>query len=287
MIKNAFTALGSAARGLFRNRGALAVLSLLYLATLAGAYLFFATGVATTGQLIVSAATALAAPLLLLILLAAAAHSAREGITAGALVRRSLADFWKLLLVALPLLALALLAVYLLGKLEGYLPKPEEASAARETLGGPSPRATPPPRPLYWREALVSTLRLLLLGVALPLAAAHLWLSTAREGLKATIKGMHRVLARAFAPQSVLIYAVGLFVFGLMPYLIIFTRTTVGGAWGELLLFGLRLALAFAFTLWGWAITLGALARSTPGPGAAVEEPPPAQPPVTEPQPQT
>jgi hypothetical protein len=50
-----------------------------------------------------------------------------------------------------------------------------------------------------------------------------------------------------------------------MPYFILFTRTSVSNGWTELLLFGLRLVLAFVFTLWGWTITLGALARTTPG----------------------
>ncbi|MCA1632160.1 MAG: hypothetical protein LC802_00225 [Acidobacteria bacterium] len=125
----------------------------------------------------------------------------------------------------------------------------------------------------------LSSLWLTLLGFVLPLVAVGLWLAVARDGLKATLRGAHRVAARAFAPASVLVYAVGFFVFGLMPYFVLFTRTPVKGAWAEVLLFGLRLALAFVFTLWGWAVTLGALARVTTEPvavneSAAVEEVP-------------
>jgi hypothetical protein len=43
----------------------------------------------------------------------------------------------------------------------------------------------------------------------------------------------------------------------------IFTRTPISYAWAELFLFGLRLGLAFVFTLWGWVITLGAMAKTT------------------------
>jgi hypothetical protein len=111
----------------------------------------------------------------------------------------------------------------------------------------------------------------------LPLVAARLWLSVARVGLKSTLKGAHRVAAQALAPQSVVVYAVGLLVFGFMPYFVIFKRTAVESAWGELLLFGLRLALAFVFSLWGWALTLGALARLTPEPAAATPEAAPAE----------
>jgi hypothetical protein len=65
-----------------------------------------------------------------------------------------------------------------------------------------------------------------------------------------------------------------------MPYFVLFTRTPVSNGWTELILFGLRLVLAFVLTLWGWAITLGALARVTPDAAApVVVEPAPAPPP--------
>jgi hypothetical protein len=150
-----------------------------------------------------------------------------------------------------------------------------------------------PPDPLHWADALSSSLWLLLLGFVLPLVAAHLWLSVARDGLKATLRRFHRVAGRAFLPRPVLVYAVGLLVFALMPYFIIFTRTPLKSAWGELGVFGLRLALAFVFTLWGWAITLGALAALAPPPAtdaAPAAEPPtpaPAETVGAEPQPQT
>ncbi|MDQ5838240.1 MAG: hypothetical protein M3379_15790, partial [Acidobacteriota bacterium] len=73
-----------------------------------------------------------------------------------------------------------------------------------------------------------------------------------------------------FSAQSIFIYAVGLFVFGLMPYFIIYTRTPVSNGWAELIIFAVRLALAFVFTLWGWTITLGALARTLPPNGAGL-----------------
>lgn len=281
MIKETFVAVGQAARGLFRGWGGLAVLHLLYAALLAAAYWFFATGVATVAQLVVTGLTFLLAPLLFLVLQAAAAHFAVGETRAGALAARALRDFWKVLVVSLPLVAIGVGLVYLLGK----LPAAEEAAQTAATAG---PRAALP-RPLHWQDALASTLWLLLLGFALPLAAAHLWLSVARDGLKATLKSFHRVAGRAFLPRSVLVYALGLLVFGLMPYFIIFTRTPVKAAWGELALFGLRLALAFVFTLWGWAVTLGALAALTAGatPPPVAETTPAPSPPPAEPQPQT
>jgi hypothetical protein len=271
MIKDSFASLGGAARTLFKSWGALLLLAALYLALLASVYVFFATGVATAWQLALSALTALAVPLFFLVLQAAAAHHAQGAAAFGPLLGRALRDFWKILLVSLPLVLLGVGFVYLLGRLDGWLPQATEMAPRSFT---PGPGAAPPP-PLHWQEALVSTLRLLLLGLLLPLMAAHAWLSVAGRGLWATLKGFHRVLGRAFTPRSVLVYATGLLAFGLMPFFIIYTRTPVSNDWAELSLFSLRLALVFAFTLLGWTITLGALARSdTPAPSPSAEQTP-------------
>jgi hypothetical protein len=276
MIKDSFKALGASARELFRNWGGFALLNVLYAVLLASVYVFFATGVATLWQLTLSAVTALAVPVFFFALQAATANFAWGDARLGPLARRTLRDLLKVFLLSLPLIALGLGLVYLLGKLQAHLPKPEEAAPHAYV------RATfePKPEPLHWQDTLVSTLWLLLLGLFLPLLAAHLWLSTARDRLVPTLKKIHRVAARAFAPQSIFIYAVGLFVFGLMPYFILFTRTQVSNGWVELLLYALRLTLAFVFTLWGWTITLGALARTTPPPESSVSASVPADSPT-------
>ncbi|HEY0077902.1 MAG TPA: hypothetical protein VGB73_04590 [Pyrinomonadaceae bacterium] len=258
MFKNSLVAVGQTTRGLFKNWSGLSVLHLLYAALLASVYLFFSTKEATLWQLTLTASLALLAPLLFFILQAAAANFAQGDAGALALLRRALADFFKLLLVSLPLVALAVLVVYLLNKLQAYFPARVEDAAAASRVPYPQ---TPPPPPMRWQDVLLTSLRLVLLGVLLPLVAIQLWLSVARDGLKATLKRAHRVVGRAFAPQPIFVYAIGLLVFGLMPYFLIFTRTPVKNSWGELIIFGLRLALAFVFTLWGWLITLGALAK--------------------------
>ena len=286
MIKESFAALGASARDLLRNWRGLLILAGLYALLLASVYYFFATGVANVWQLFVTALTAAAAPLLFFLLQAGAVNAALPEATAGRVVRRAPRDLPKVLLLAVPVALLAALFVYLLWKLPGWLPKVEEPPHVNVVASMSGER----PRPLYWQDALVSTSWLVLLGFVLPLAAAHLWLSAARTGLKATLKGLHRVVGRAFAPRSVLVYAVGLFLFGLMPYFVLFTRTALTSGWAELTVFGLRLALAFFLTLVGWVVTLGALARVTPpetGPAVPVSEPEPAEPapePVAEPQ---
>ena len=282
MIKESFSALGASVRDLFRNWRGLLILAALHGLLLASVYYFFAAGVNAVG-LVVTALTLLAVPLFFL-LQAAAVNAALPEATAGRVMRRAPRDLLKVLLLAVPVALFAALFVYLLWKLPGWLPKVEEPTHYAGVMGGEKPV------PLHWQDALVSTSWLVLLGFVLPLVAAHLWLSAARVGLKATLKGLHRVVGRAFAPRSVLVYAVGLFLFGLMPYFVLFTRTALTSGWAELTVFGLRLALAFVLTLVGWVVTLGALARVTPpeaGPAVPVSEPEPAEPapePVAEPQ---
>jgi hypothetical protein len=277
MIKEALAALGDSARELFRNWRSLLLLAAVYALLLASLYLFFATGVANAWQLVLTAATAGAAPLLFLLFLGSAANAALRSASAAWVARRAPRDLPKVLLLALPVVALAALFVYLLGKLPGWLPRIEEAPP--HLVGGVVESR---PSPLYWQDALTSTLWLTLLGFALPLLAAHLWLAAARHGLGATLKKLHRVAAHAFAGRSVLVYALGLFVFGLTPYFVIYTRTSVSNGWAEIILFGLRLGLAFALTLAGWVITLGGLARVTP---PLTEAPAPSEPAAQPPAP--
>jgi hypothetical protein len=286
MIKESFAALGASTRDLFRNWRGLLLLAALYVLLLLSVYYFFATGVANAWQLIVTAATAVAAPLLFFLFQAAAANAALPEATAGRVARRLPRDLLKVLLLAVPVAVFAVLFVYLLGKLQGWLPKVGELPHVGVVAGVAGER----PVPLHWQDALLSSSWLLLLGVLLPLVAAHLWLSAVRVGMTATLKGFHRVVGRAFAPRSVFVYAVGLFLFGLMPYFVLFTRTAVTNGWAELTLFGLRLGLTYALTLVGWVVTLGALARVTPpetGEPAVAAEPAPSEPapePAAEPQ---
>lgn len=289
MIKDSLNALADSARNAFRGWRGLLLLSALYLLLLACVYEFFSVVVATAWQLVVSGVAAVAAPLLLFVLLAATAHFALpDSIRTGALARRSLRDFAKVLLLAVPVAALGWLVFYLLVRLPERLPKMDEGPR-----GVVSATAESRPVPLHWQEALTSGLWVLLFGIVLPLVAAHLWLSVARDGLMPTVKRIHRVVARAFAARSVLVYTVGFFVFALVPYFVLYTRTSVTNGWAELLIFGLRLAFVFVLTLWGWTITLGALARVTPpeAPAAevapATEAPPPAEAPPAPPAPVT
>lgn len=285
MIKDSLAAIGAAARDLFRRPRSLALFNALYLLLLAAIYWFVSTKEATVWQLTLTGLLALLVPLLFFVLQAAGVWYTWPEAGARFLARRALRDFWKLVVVSLPVIALAVLTAYLLNKLQARFPV--VADETTRAAVAPYPQAAPPP-PLRWQTVLFPSLRLLLLGVLLPLAGAHLWVAAAREGFRFTLKRLHRILARAFSPRSVFIYGTGLVGFALMPYVLVYTHTPVSNGWAELFIFGLRLALAFVFTLWGWLITLGALTKVAYGAEtvAAAEAPPApaAVPPGGEPQ---
>src|SRR4030095_13286617 len=139
------------------------------------------------------------------------------------LLGTSLRDFWKLLVISLPLILIAVLAVYLFSKIETTAPAAAVREAVRAQPAPPRP-VTLKPQPVSWQSVAITTIEYLLFCLVLPLAAVHLWIGTARDGLKQTFKHSPRILARAFAPRSVVIYAIGFVIFAVIPYLLIVDR---------------------------------------------------------------
>jgi cytochrome bd-type quinol oxidase subunit 1 len=222
--------------------------------------------------LFVTGASALLAPLLLFVVAAAGASFAVGHRNAGGLLRHTARSFPKVLLVSIPFVLLAVLSVYLLNKLERRVQlSPEEranvedarrAEAAEAESSASSSEASKPKPPVRWKYLFVSALRLFVLGLFLPLAAMHLWLAAARDGLVSAFARFHRHIMRAFSARSVLTYGVGMIVFALVPYFLITKRTPFESNTLELAIFGARILLAFSLMLFGWVMTMTALARS-------------------------
>jgi len=276
-MKRILHAIASASRELFRRWGALLILLGLYLAMLGAIYLFFVTREATIGQLVLSLLLALAAPVLFLIIQTMAARY-HGGQRAGALLGGSIRDFWKLLVISLPLLLIVVIAIYVFGKLEPTAPATAVRDAAR-AVAAPVPAPARPaaptkPQPVSWQSVAITTLEYLLFCLVLPLAAIHLWIGTAREGVTKTFKQSPRILARAFSPQSVISYALGFIVFAVIPYLLVVTKTPASSAWLDAGLLIARLVLGAVFSLVGWVVTIGAMCRlREPGDTANVAQP--------------
>lgn len=268
MLTETFHSIVTAARKVFTNWRALLLLAIVYASLLAALYFFLAVREASIAQVILTFALAIAAPILFFVLQSMVASQMDE-VTVGFLLRKSLASFWKLILISLPLIALAVLIAYLLAKAQNYFgagvnPADAEVSHPVSTIAD----AARPARPIDWKVALLSTVRYLAFGLVLPLAAIHLWLATVHEGLGSAIRRVATHLSRAFAPQSVLIYVVGFLIFGVAPYFLLFRTTPTKHAWLELSLLVARLVVVFGLTLFGWVTTVKALSLRVTSPPA-------------------
>src|SRR6185369_13071985 len=176
----------------------------------------------------------------------------------------ALRDCWKLLVISISLIIIAVLASFLFSKFGGSAPATAIREVAR-SVPAPSRAVVPKPQPVHWQTVALTTLEYLIFFLILPLAAIHLWLVTAREGLSPAFKRSARILARAFAPQAVITYAIGFVIFAVVPYFLVVTRTPAGTAWLDAGLLVVRLLLAVAFSLIGWVATVGALGELSEG----------------------
>jgi hypothetical protein len=263
MLTDTFHSIAVATRKVFRNWHSMLLLAVVYGLLLAALYLFVIIREASLAQVTLTFALAIAAPLLFFLLQAMIASDGDE-LPVSSLVKKSLANFWKLIVVTLPLIAVAVLVAYLLGKAQARFGAtvPDAAAEIPRRLATAA-NARDAAKPIDWRAALLSTIRYLTFGLLLPLAAIHFWVATARDGLGTAIRKIATLLARAFAPQSVLIYIVGFIIFGVVPYFLLFRTTPTKYAWLEIFFLVARLAVVFALTLFGWVITVKALALSS------------------------
>jgi hypothetical protein len=264
MLTETFHSIATAVRKVLKSWQSMLLLAIVYAALLSAIYFFMAIREASVAQVVLTFGLAIAAFVLFFFLHAMIVGAiVRSDAGVGSLAKSSLVNFWKLVVISLPLIALAVLIAYLLGKAQNYFAvAPTAANELLEPMAGPRSR-NPPSPPINWRMAIFSSLRYLSFGLLLPLATIHLWLATVRDGLWPSIRRIVTHLSRAFAPQSVLIYVIGFLIFGLMPYFLLFKTTPSSKAWLELSFLVLRLAAVFGLTLFGWVITVWALSVSS------------------------
>ena len=178
--------------------------------------------------------------------------------------RAIVTDALKFFVATIPVLLIAWLVYYLLNKIAVRFPPP-----VVQTL--PVVPGPPKPQTLHWPTLIFATLRFVLWGVALPLATIHLWIAVAGGeirslfdgGAKPFLKRIGSAVAHAFASESILIYALGLIVFFVLPYAMLFVPFSPKGNKTEFVMFILRLLLCFIFSLIGWVVTISALTKSS------------------------
>ena len=246
----------------FTNIGALIVFAIIYLLLLLASYFFISTREATVGQVFVTYALMIVIPAVFFIYQAAIIDRVRDGKFRW---RAIVLDAVRFFLATIPLVLIAWLLYYLLNKLAVRYPAPV-ISLLPQTQGSPKPA------PLHWPSLIFASAKFVLLGVALPLAAIHLWVEVAscnlreslRGGAKLVISRLGRRFACAFGSESVLIYALGLVFFFVLPYTVLFVPFAPKGNKTDFAVFILRLLLAYIFSLIGWVVTVSALAKVNP-----------------------
>lgn len=246
----------------FAHPGALLVFAIIYAFLLVASYIFIWIREATVWQVLVTYALMILIPITFFTFQASIINRVLDQKFRWRVI---LIDALKFLAVTIPVLLVVWLLYYLLNKISLRYPAP--------LVQVPVDKAAPPPTPpLHWPSLFFTTLRFVLLGVAFPLAAIHLWIAVAggelrslfSAGAKSFFKRIGSALVRAFSSDSVLIYGLGLIIFLVLPYLTLVPTLTVSGNKTEFVVFGLRLLLAFLFSLIGWVSTLTALARTVP-----------------------
>jgi hypothetical protein len=256
------------------NIRALAIFAALYALLLATLYWYIATHEATVWQVIITLVGLVVIPAEFFILQAAILDQSRDSRFRW---RAILIDALKIFVVTIPILIVAYLLWYLLKKWQLHYPAPKVPVAF--------PPAPPKPQPVQWSTLLFGTLRCLVFGIVFPLALIHKWIAVTRDdvktlfagGAKGILKRIGRGCAHAFSSNSVLTYALGLIVFVLIPYALLFVPLAIKGNKTEFAVFILRLVLVFAFSLFGWLVTVSALAK-LPRESAVVNAKPESQP---------
>ena len=262
----------------FANAGALLVFAIIYAVLLVASYIFISIHEATIWQVFTTYALMILIPLVFFTLQASIVDHALDQKFRWRVI---LLDALKFLAVTIPVLLVVWLLYYLLNKVAVRYPAPA-VELLPITRGVPPKTQTPPPAPpLHWPSLIFGTLRFVLWAVALPLATIQLWIAVAggefrtlfSGGLKPFVVRIGSALARALSSHSVVIYGLGLIIFFVLPYIALVPVFAINGNKREFAFFGLRLLLAFVFSLVGWTATLTALARTVPAVPVEVSPP--------------
>jgi len=234
-------AMFSATRMLFKKWTTLPLLIAVYAALLLSLYLFVSTREATVLQLGITFVVMLAAPLLFFLLQAASVNYATTEQTG--LLRKAAYDCLKLIVVSLPVIGLTILGLYVLGKLQGRL------AVDPNTLQVTSVN----------KLTLLMVARYLLIAVVAPLVTIQLWIATSTHGLRSSIRNVREALGKAFAPQSILVFACGFLIFAVAPYYLLSKTMNIQRAWLEVSLLTARVVISALMVLLGWVVTVGAI----------------------------
>src|SRR4051812_17226999 len=275
MIKESLKSFFGAFGSLLKDKGSLAILVGLYAVLLGTLYGFIAIREATIWQVLLTLLFIAAVPVAFFLLQAAIIDRAQTSqLNWGRILRAST----KLALTTIPIILIGWGLFWLLNKWQRHFPAPffqTQTPMAANTLN-----KGPVVPPTHWPSVAFSAARVAIFGVFLPLALIQLWVQATGRELLSLFRGGGRVVGsrwggifgRAFTPASVIIYALGLIIFAVLPYLALFVRVPAKGVWTDIVIFSIRIVVVLALIFIGWVVTLTAFAkRDTERPPLLVE----------------
>ena len=187
-------------------------------------------GLLAAGYLFVTTREATVAQLILTMTLVVVApalffvlQAASVSYTNGPLSKSLFRNCLKLIVVSVPVSGMTILAVYGLSKVHSLV-------------------------------TLTTAARYLLIGVFGPLLAIHLWIA-----VSSNTPNLRRVVVKAFAPQSLIVYVFGFLNFAVVPYLLITQKISTDRVWLEFSFLMLRLSASALLIFLGWVTTVGAI----------------------------
>jgi hypothetical protein len=254
----------STIRSTFTNIGALAVFAGLYALLLATFLRFIWIREATVWQVAVTYTFMLLIPAEFFIFQAAIVDRVRDQKFRWGVI---LLDALKFLLATIPVLLLGWLIYYLLNKLQLRFPPPAMVTPA-------VPAGPPKSQPAHWPSLLIGTLRFLLIGITLPLAAIHLWIALAggevrgllAGGAKGLFKTIGTTVARGLGFEAVFIQGLGLIFWLVVPWIILRLSFSPKGYKTAFAVIIGQLLFALVFNFFGWIVTISALTRNATDP---------------------
>jgi ABC-type protease/lipase transport system fused ATPase/permease subunit len=153
MLTETFSSILVAMRKVFANWPALLLVAIVYVALLATLYFLVAVREASIAQVTLTFALAVVAPVLFFVLqamIASGFSDTVQPVSAGLLARRSLTGFWKFIVITLPLIALAILIVYLLAKYQSHLAAAPDSATQLHPMAASSRTHGTARAPLNW-----------------------------------------------------------------------------------------------------------------------------------------
>lgn len=229
----ALSSLTTSAKEIVGNFRAFVVFFVVYLALVGATALFVVTNLATYRAVFFTFISMLLAPAVFF-LLQMLCVSFKSNSETKEWLKNSLKNFWRVFLVSLPVIGLAILIHRLFALIENQQ-----------------------------SNSITMSLRLLLFGFVFPLTMIYLWIETFRnDSVIAVVKNFKDVLSKAFAPLSVWIYFLGLLVFALVPFLLLSPQLKIQQSNVVIGFLIFRVIIALLFIFFGWIITVNALSKS-------------------------